>query len=175
MPKIRMRLSVSDIDRAIAQIEAYQKKVRNAADTIARNLATIGFDVAYEIMDGHIYSGETISSLEVVQEEPGKYVLRAGSKALLFFEFGADVRYGSGHPWDAELGMGPGTYPDGKGHWNDPNGWWFPTDDPELIMRTDKDGQGWCHTYGNPPHMPFYLADQTIKESILATAKEALR
>lgn len=175
MPKtIKVRLSTRSIDAAIKELEEYEKKVKNAAEFIANGLSQIGYTVAVTVMSGHVWSGETIESLEVVHVEQGKYILRAASKALLFFEFGAGVRYGGGHPLAGELGMGPGTYP-GQTHADDPNGWWFPTDDPRLIVSVDKNGQGWAHSYGNPPYMPFYQADVAIRENILRLAKEALR
>ena len=51
--------------------------------------------------------------------------------------------------------MGPGTYPEGKGHWNDPKGWWLPK---------EKGGE---HTYGNPPAAPMYDAVKTIEQKLL--------
>lgn len=174
MPKITVRLNEKSIDSAIKQLEAYEKKLKRAVDYIGNGLSQIGYTVAIGVMSGHIWSGETIESLEVVKESENKYILRAASKAILFFEFGAGVRYGGGHPLDSELGMGPGTYP-GQTHADDPNGWWFPTDDPRLIVRTDKKGQGWAHSYGNQPYMPFFRADMAIRAHILRLAKEALR
>lgn len=170
MPKITVRLNTSSIDKAIEQLKRYQKKLEKAGDEIAKRLAQRGYDVAYTVMQGHVFSGETINSLAVEQIEEGKYVLKAASKALLFFEFGAGVN-GGGHP--DPHGYGPGTYP-GKGHWDDPNGWWFETDDPRLIIRQGKNGKGYGHSYGNPPRMPFYLADKEIKDNILNVAKEVM-
>lgn len=172
--KIKVKLNTASIDNAIKQLDEYQKRVERAGEYIAKHLADIGYEVAYGVISGHVWSGETAESLEVVQEG-NRYILRAASKAILFFEFGAGATYGYGHPMAGEFGMGPGTYPDGKGHWNDPNGWWFPTDDPRLIRRTDSKGQGWGHSYGNAPHMPFYLADREIRDNILKVAKEALQ
>lgn len=131
----------------------------------------MGYEVAFRVLEGHVYTGETIGNLEVVQTEPNKFVLQTESTAILFLEFGAGVTKGYGHP---DVGnFGPGTYP-GKGHWNDPNGWWYPTDDPQLVKYTDKDGQGWAHTYGTAPQMPFYQAYTTMKDNILKIAKEVL-
>lgn len=174
MTKIKMKLNAASISKALLEVKAYQKKVEEAGDKIARDLAHMGYSVAYGVMSGHVFSGETIESLDVIEDGPGRYILTAASQALMFFEFGAGVRYGSGHPLAGELGFGPGTYP-GKGHWDDPNGWWFPTDDPRLILKKDKNGQGWGHSYGNKPHMPFYNASKKMREDLLKVAKEALK
>lgn len=173
MPKIKLKLNSASIDRAIREVKAYRDKVDKAGAEIAKRLGERGYSVAYGVLSGHVFSGETVESLTLEEQGPGKYVLFAASKAILFLEFGAGVRYGSGHPLAGELGFGPGTYP-GKGHWDDPNGWWFPTDDPRLILHTDSNGQGWGHSYGNKPHMPFYQADQAMRADILRIAKEVL-
>lgn len=174
MPIINIKLDNTSITEAIKEVRAYRKKVSDAGDKIARELAHLGYSVAYGVMSGHVFSGETIGSLDVVENGPGQYILMAESQAILFFEFGAGAKYGSGHPWDDDFGFGPGTYP-GNGHWNDPEGWWFPTEDPRLIIRTDRNGQGWGHSYGNKPYMPFYKASKSMRENILKVAKEVLK
>lgn len=161
----------ASIDAAIEQLENYQKKLKDAAAEIVRQLSLIGYDVAYQVMSEHVYSGETLSSLTIVEESPTKHILMAGSTALLFFEFGAGIK-GGGHP-DPQ-GFGPGTYP-GQKHAFDPKGWWFPTNDPALAVRYDKDGQGWGHSYGNPPHMPMYKAERKMKDDLERVAKEVFQ
>ena len=165
--------SASSIDEAIRQLETYSKTLDGKAQELAEKLANLGYETAYQIMAGHVYSGETISNLIVQEVDANHYTLLAGSVALLFFEFGAGVR-GAGHPKAAEMGMGPGTYP-GQKHALDPNGWWFPTDDANLIIRTDKNGQGWGHSRGNPPYMPFYNASQQIRADLLTCAQEVFQ
>lgn len=174
MPTIRMKLNAISIGQAIQEVKAYRKKVEEAGDKIARELAHKGCTVAYGVMSGHVFSGETLESLDVIEDGPNRYILTASSQAILFFEFGAGAKYGGGHPLAGDLGFGPGTYP-GAGHWDDPNGWWFPTDDPRLIVRQDENKQGWGHSYGNRPYMPFYKASKTMREDLLKVAKEALK
>lgn len=167
-----MRVTVNGLDTAIELFENWEAKLDKAGAEIVRILSLEGYDVAYSVMAQNVYSGETLNSLTIVEESPTKYVLMASSKAILFFEFGAGV-IGAGHPLAKELGMGPGTYP-GQKHALDPNGWWYPTDDQDLIIYTDKNGQGWGHTYGNPPRMPMYQAYTKMKDDLLEVAKEVL-
>lgn len=175
MPVIKMKLTPESIDQAIKELTLYRDRVKDAGEKIARELGKLGYEVAYQVMSGHVFSGETIESLTLLQgEKENQYILMAKSQAILFFEFGAGAKYGEGHPWDDALDMGPGTYP-GNGHWDDPNGWWFPTSDPRLIRRVDKSGQGWGHSYGNKPHMPFYKADKEMRDKLLEIAKAVLQ
>lgn len=176
--KVKLSMNPDSVDAAIKRIENYQSKLPDIGDKIARELAHMGYSVAYGIMSGHVFSGETIGNLDVIEDGPGKYILFDESSAILFFEFGAGARYGGGHPWDGELNFGPGTYP-GMGHWDDPKGWWFPTDDPRLIVSTttDKNGQKhtWGHSYGNKPYMPFYSASKEMRTNLLEVAKKVFQ
>ena len=137
--------------------------MRSAADNIARRLGEYGYQVAWQILDGHIDSGETIGNLRVEQVGTHQFRLVTDSQAILFFEFGTGLG-GYGHPNPLEYG--PGTWstgPQGKGHWDDPNGWYY-----------YKNGRRY-HTYGQPPHMPFYQADQEMIRRFVEIAREEMR
>lgn len=157
------------VESAITRLEEYASKLASKADLLAKRLAESGYETAQVILAGHVYTGETLGSLTVTGSD-GEYCLMAGSEALLFVEFGAGIQ-GVGHPLAGQFGMGAGTYP-GQTHAFDPNGWWYPTSDPALVRRWDKNGQGWAHSYGNPPHMPMYAAEREIKNRIEKFAKE---
>lgn len=180
MPKtIRMTLNPTDIDMAIKELESYSKSLPAKADAIANALAQMGYSVAASILSAHVFDGDTLRSLTVESEGDGKYVLYAESEAILFVEFGVGARAGSHPIGGAHKGsadgafekMGAGTYP-GQTHANDPSGWWFPTNDPRLIVRVGEDGQGWGHSFGYTARMPFAMADETMKQDILRVAKE---
>ena len=166
-------LSMSSIDAAIQALQEYSGSLEAKAHELCEMLANIGYEDVWATLAEHVYSGETISNLQVQELGPAKFAVLDGSVALLFLEFGAGVN-GYGHPKAGEFGMGPGTYP-GQTHALDPGGWWFPTDDQNLVIRTDKDGQGWGHSRGNPPYMPFYNASQRIRADLLKCAQEVFR
>ena len=103
-----------------------------------------------------IYNGSNDISVRV--DNTGSVaVIYAEGETVAFVEFGAGATYGYGHPQAGEFGVGPGTYPDGKGHWNNPKGWWY--------------GSG-QHTYGNPPSMGMYRAVQEMTEKVTQIARE---
>jgi len=171
VPKtIKIALNPQSVDRAIRELESYRDSLSKKADAIAHGLAELGYTVAAGILSQHIFDGDTFGSLTVESKGEGKYILYAQSKAILFVEFGVGARAGN-NPLGAELGMGAGTYPNQK-HALDPNGWWFPTDDARLIVRTDSNGQGWGHSYGYPARMPFAMASESMKRDLLKVAKE---
>ena len=157
-----MTLSAASIDRAIRDIEAYERELTVKAKRICERLAAIGALRASLGFASAIYTGEKDFSV-TVEEIPNGYKILADGETALILEFGAGATYGYGHPLADEKGMGPGTYPDGKGHWNDPKGWWLPKD------------AGGGHTYGNPPAMPMYYASKEVKRMVEQVAREVFR
>lgn len=151
-------LTQLSIGTAIRQLEYYARTMERKVQRLCSRLASLG---AWEATIGFsqaIYDGEKVFDVRVDEKDDGYYIV-ANGETVLFLEFGAGVRYGYGHPQAAEFGMGPGTYP-GKGHWNNPHGWWF-TDD-----------MGKHHSYGNAPAMPMYNTAQDIRSRIEEVARE---
>lgn len=138
---------------------------KSKLDILCKKLAEMG---ATKVSLGYaraIYSGDTKNKdikVDVVRVSGG-YQIVANGKSVLFVEFGTGITYGYGHPEAGKFGMGPGTYPDGKGHWNDPKGWWL----PESV--------GGGHTYGNPPNPVMYRTAKELREAILEVAKEVFK
>lgn len=102
--------------------------------------------------------------VQLIKHGKGFEIIVSGEQ-VLFFEFGAGIRYaGQSHPKAGYLGLGPGTYP-GKGHWNNPRGWWYTASNPSdpNIRKYTSGGGGSAHTYGNPAYAPTYLAGKKIE------------
>lgn len=160
MKKIRVSLDPKSIDNAIHQIERYKVNLVNKIDKYLERLGQEGLIVAGAIISQHIYSGQTMSSLDVRKIGPNKYALVAESEAILFLEFGTGIRYSNiKHPLASKLGYGPGTFP-GKGNWSNPQGWYY-----------NLDGKRY-HTFGQPASKPMYLASRRIIEKASAVARE---
>ena len=104
---------------------------------------------------GSAYIGDVDAKITSKKSENG-FKITATGDSVLFIEFGAGIKYGHGHPQESEFGMGAGTYPDGKGHWDDPNGWYLPV---------EKAGKRGVKSKGNIPHMPMYYTGLKIKRN----------
>ena len=163
-PKVKITidpLTGEGIDEAIRAVAEYKRWIEEKTNLLAKRLAEIGYDCSYQVLSGHIYSGDTLSSLTVEEVGPAQFLVKAESEAILFLEFGAGL-IGYGHP--EPQGYGPGTYP-GKGHWDDPNGWWYETDDPALAVKTSKKtGKMYGHSRGTPAYMPMYGAVRELEQ-----------
>ena len=160
--KIVVLLSESGIQKIQDELTVYRKWQEEKARELAERLAALGATVASIRFSRAVYTGK--KDVEVTVEElPNGYKVKADGESVLFIEFGSGVTYGYGHPEAGEFGMGPGTYPNGKGHWDDPKGWYLPK------------SAGGGHTFGNPPAMPMYEARKAIEQELPRIVKEVFR
>ena len=161
MPKkiVMDGLSQGNVASAIKEVRKYQAWVEAKEAELRSRLASLGATVASIQFSRAIYNGTNDVSVRV--DDTGSVaVIYAEGESVAFIEFGAGITYGSGHPQAAEFGVGPGTYPEGKGHWDNPGGWWY------------AHGQ---HTYGNPPAMAMYNAVQAMTAEITRIAREVFK
>ncbi len=160
--KIVVPLSESGIQKIQDELMVYRKWQEEKARELAERLAALGATVASIRFSRAVYTGK--KDVEVTVEAlPNGYKVKADGESVLFIEFGSGVTYGYGHPEAGKFGMGPGTYPDGKGHWDDPKGWYLPK------------SAGGGHTFGNPPAMPMYEARKAIEQELPRIVKEVFR
>ena len=139
---ISVDLSSSGIKDLQNWLREYDKFIRTKSEELCKRLADMGASKAEVNFMSAYYDGEEDHKIDVIPQGDLCYKVRASGKTVLFVEFGTGL-IGYGHP--EVQNMGPGTYP-GKGHWQDPNGWYY------------AHGQ---HSHGNPPNMPMY---NTVKE-----------
>lgn len=143
----------ASVSRAQRRIDEYFADLIEKANTVCERLATIGAVRASLDFSRAIYNGTNDVAVTVEPIDNG-YAIHARGNAVLFIEFGSGASYGYGHP--EPEGYGPGTYP-GKGHWDDPNGWWYGTHE---------------HSYGNPPAAAMYHAKQDVLQEVQRIADE---
>ena len=152
-------ISEATIESAVQELRRYAEWVeRKEAELIAK-LAERGRSVASVKFASATYDGTNDVSVRV--DATGSVaVIYAEGEAVAFIEFGSGAAMGYGHPDAGKHGLGPGTWStgeSGKGHWDDPNGWYY------------KHGE---KSHGNPPAMAMYDAVQTMTAEITSIARE---
>ena len=143
----------ASVSRATRRLDEYYADLIEKANTVCERLATIGAVRASLDFSRAIYNGTNDVAVTVEPIDNG-YAIHARGNAVLFIEFGSGASYGYGHP--EPEGYGPGTYP-GKGHWDNPNGWWYGNHE---------------HSYGNPPAQAMYNAKRDIQAEVQRIADE---
>ena len=144
------------VNNAIAELKKYKQWVLAKETELRNRLAGIGATVASLQFARAIYNGT--NDVTVRLDDTGSVaVICAEGSAVAFIEFGSGIKHGYGHPEAGKFGVGPGTYPDGKGHWDNEHGWWYGHSQ---------------HTYGNPPAMAMYQAREQMVEQLTQIARE---
>ena len=143
----------SSVSMAQRRLDEYFADLIDKANTVCERLASMGAVRASLDFSRAIYNGTNDVEVTVEPIDNG-YAIHARGNAVLFIEFGSGASYGYGHP--EPEGYGPGTY-QGKGHWDDPNGWWYGNHE---------------HSYGNPPAAAMYHAKQDVLQEVQRIADE---
>ena len=152
-------LDSKSISSAINELKKYKDWVQKKETELRLRLAELGRTVASIQFSNAVYDG--VNDVYVRVDNTGSVaVIYAEGNAVAFIEFGSGAAFGYGHPEASKFDAGPGTYPNSKGHWNDPNGWWY------------EHGK---HSDGNPPAMAMVEARDRIAEQVTSIAKEVFK
>lgn len=162
--KISISLSQSSIQAAIDELNKYKNSLKRKQEILIDRLAKEGIQVIRSTMESIPDEEKGSYYTEIVNNNQGDIIgaaVRLSGDSVLFLEFSAGIAYGTdSYPLPSGSQYGMGTYP-GKGHWDDPNGWWY------VDERGEKH-----HSYGNRAYMPMYRAEQAIIIQIRTIAKE---
>lgn len=165
---ITFNLSQSDIDRAIKDLRAYTRDVKEKTDRLRNRIAeeiaaeaSSGFSGA--VVNDLLPGGPRAASVDVrVDSRDNMTVVIASGEDAIWVEFGAGVYFNgpagtSPHPRGQELGMTIGSYGSGRGK---RRVWGYYEDD---MLRL---------THGTPATMPMYNAAKVVCERISEIVRE---
>lgn len=155
MKEYVVELSSSGLKELQNRLKEDSKWLDRKCEELCSRLASLGAVKASLGFARAIYNGPNSYDITVESDGENAYRVMANGEAVLFVEFGSGL-IGYGHP--EPHGYGPGTYP-GKGHWDDPNGWWYAHGE---------------HSHGNPPNAPMYNAVKEIELELARIAREVL-
>lgn len=153
-----MKIVFDNVGDFMRRLEDQKRRLEEKTSELVKRLADYGVEIADISFGSAKYDG--VNDVKVDFEEYDEFTraVVATGNAVLFIEFGAGVKYsGDKHP--EPQGYGPGTYP-GKGHWDDPNGWYYTHDKK---------------SYGNPPSSSMYKARKKIEDVFTRIAQEVFR
>lgn len=161
MPKvINMDLTVSSIDNAIKELQAFRDSLEQKKYQLLEELTKIGLSEASVRFTTAMYDGVNDSDVRAELTHFG-YKIVAEGKAVAFIEFGAGVYHNPGEPYPDPRPagiVGIGEYGKGLGK---RKAWGFKDAGGELVV-----------THGNPASMPMWYASEEMQNKILKIAKE---
>jgi len=165
-------IKIENIDKAIKQLEDYQKSLEDRSRRLLERLAEIGIEVAAARFSSAQYDG--VNDV-VVNDSPEwvdktKLIISATGSAVTFIEFGTGVHYAEQHPKAEELGAMRGEYGQGKGSRDSWTYYGDPGTNGKVVRESDKGTV--VRTHGNPPARAMYDAGKEMRERILEVSRE---
>lgn len=166
---IRFGLGVTDINRAIREVNKFKQDFRNKVDTyrkrIAEELAVqASLNFGNAVVDDVIHGSPRRPDVAVTVSERGSIsVVVAEGEDAVWCEFGAGVYHNgsvgsSPNPYGNDLGFTIGSY--GKGY-GKKQAWGYYDENDDLVI-----------TRGTPASMPLYNAAQEVMRKAIEIAKE---
>lgn len=158
-------VDLKNIDKAIKELEAYKKQFEANVTEVVKQATEIGKAEASTRFRIAKYDGDNdVNITSEVHKRTG--VVTATGKATLFIEFGTGLEAENPRDIPAEYytsAYAPGSWsegPEGKGHWDDPHGWYY--------------GHG-KKTKGNPANKCMYSAAKEVERNVGKIAKEVFK
>lgn len=175
--KISFGLSVSEINRAIKELQSYQNSLDAKCQQLCERLCNEGIQIAQAHIGSSGFGKYIRLSSEITPE-------KAGCKAIFFMEDSQKIisqwqnqdgeqskeispalmlEFGAGLPAQNHVdipGVGTGTY---GTHGKEP-GWWY------MDLQGD-----WHYSTGVTPKMPMYNAGKELRDKVVAIAKEVFK
>lgn len=175
--KISFGLSVSEINRAIKELQSYQNSLDAKCQQLCERLCNEGIQIAQVHIGSSGFGKYICLSSEITPE-------KAGCKAIFFMEDSQKIisqwqnqdgeqskeispalmlEFGAGLPAQNPVGIpgvGTGTY---GTHGKEP-GWWY------MDLQGD-----WHYSTGVTPKMPMYNAGKELRDKVVAIAKEVFK
>ena len=170
--EIKVTLSEAGIDRAIRELEKYERQVEDRCQKLVDRLVQMGIPVARTNFSTAAYDGT--NDVTVRSETDGAYTaIVAEGNAVLFIEFGTGIFYPDKHPEAAMLGMERGAYGQGRGSHRTWRYYGDPGTNGEEIKATDKGVL--IQTYGNPANMCLYDTGKYLESVVRQAAREVFK
>ena len=162
---IKLKLTSRGIDKAIKELEEWQKWIEEKTKDFLYELSKEGIQIMSAKFSEAIYDGSNVVTCEIEERGENKVALLAIGTMVLFIEFGTGVKYPDDHPEAHTDGheMNRGEY--GKGKGANPNGWRYVGEagtQGELSPNARK--KSVMHTYGNPANMCMYNTKKELAE-----------
>lgn len=170
MKTIKIELSERGIDKMIKEIQKYEKFVNSKVEEFLNRLTSEGARIAQMRFDIAFYDGDNDVKVEVEKRDETTVAIVATGMTTLFIEFGTGITYPHDNPDPVSAQYPAGSWSDGefgKGHWDNPHGWWYGTG--------ADGGKPYVHTRGNPANLSMYNTKQDLIRMVKNIAEEVFK
>ncbi len=140
-------LDSASIRQAISELQKARQDNSQDVTDVCMQIAEVGRVRAEEEFASCPYDGTKDVTVTAEPIQDGARLVASG-ETVLFLEYGSGA-LNPAYPGDDPYGRGSwSTGPKGKGHWDDPNGWYYAHDKK---------------SWGNPPAAAMFHAEQDMR------------
>lgn len=155
MKTIAIELSVDSCNKAIKELQEYQKRIRPKLDEVCRRVAEVGRDEALSIINGiRLQDGNAVERVDVVPTDNG-YKLVMEGEDVYFIEFGTGDGVSAHYDVSVPVAWGSWSAEHSQMLWN--KGFWY----YDNVRYT-----------GTTAYMPMYYAERKMREEAPRIVKE---
>ena len=155
MKTIELELSVDSCNKAIKELQEYQKRIKPKLDEVCRRVAEVGRDEALSIINGiRLQDGNAVERVDVVPTDNG-YKLVMEGEDVYFIEFGTGDGVSTHYDVSVPVAYGSWSVEHSQMLWN--QGFWY----YDKVRYT-----------GTPAYMPMYYAERKMREEAPRIVKE---
>ena len=155
MKTIAIELSVDSCNKAIKELQEYQKRIRPKLDEVCRRVAEVGRDEALSIINGiRLQDGNAVERVDVVKIDNG-YKLAIEGEDVYFIEFGTGDGVSAHYDVSVPVAWGSWSAEHSQMLWK--RGFWY----YDKVRYT-----------GTPAYMPMYYAERKMREEAPRIVKE---
>ena len=155
MRTITLELSAESCNRAVKELEKYQKEIKPKMDEVCKRLAEIGRDEAISVVNGiRLSDGNSVERIEAVQIDNGWKIVMSGED-VYFIEFGTGD--GVTPHYDTNVPVAWGTWSAEHKQMLWKYGFWY----YDKVKYT-----------GTTAYMPMYYAEKRMREEMPRIVKE---
>lgn len=155
MKTIAIELSVDSCNKAIKELQEYQKRIKPKLDEVCRQVAEVGRDEALSIINGiRLQDGNAVERVDVVKIDNG-YKLVMEGEDVYFIEFGTGDGVSAHYDVSVPVAWGSWSAEHSQMLWN--KGFWY----YDNVRYT-----------GTTAYMPMYYAERKMREEAPRIVKE---
>lgn len=158
MKTITLELSVASCNKALKELEKYQREIKPKLDEVCKRLAEIGAqEASIRAQFGRVYGNDDVT-VSTEKMENGYKVVMSGAD-IYFVEFGTGDRAGeyAGDASNVSVGIMPGDWSETHAQQYSKFGYWFYDN-----VRYE----------GTPAEMPMYYAGKKMREEMPRIVRE---
>ena len=155
MKTIAIELSVDSCNKAIKELQEYQKRIKPKLDEVCRRVAEVGRDEALSIINGiRLQDENAVERVDVVKIDNG-YKLVMEGEDVYFIEFGTGDGVSAHYDVSVPVAWGSWSAEHSQMLWN--KGFWY----YDNVRYT-----------GTTAYMPMYYAERKMREEAPRIVKE---